>query len=117
MKKAIFALAPLLLSGMTLADPQAEMVCSMVQQDDRNQMRRYLSDNRLNLRNIYDGIRCNDETLLQFAMRNESFEIGSFIVKQMRSAALEQAGYIEWANNNGLGHSPLVNEVRTRIGQ
>lgn len=116
-KKSLYALVPLLLCGAVQADSQAEMLCALVQQDDRNQVRRYLSESRLNLRNIYDGVRCNSDSLLQFAMRNESYEMGSFMIKQMRANTLEQSGYIEWATENGLAHSPLVNEIRTRIGQ
>ncbi len=117
MKKLIAALLSPLFIAPALADPQAEMLCTLVQQDDRNQLRRYLSDNRLNLRNVYDGIRCNNETLLQFAISNESFDTGSIIIRQVRAATLEQAGYVDWANNNGLGHSQLVNEIKTRIGE
>ena len=55
--------------------------------------------------------------MLQFAIRNDAYESGTFIVKQMPSKTLAEFDYAGWASANGFEASPLVNEIRTRIGQ
>ncbi|GAA4884241.1 hypothetical protein GCM10023333_18240 [Ferrimonas pelagia] len=48
----------------------AASICDYVQTDDKNRLRKKLKDNRLKLRNIYDGIACNGNSLLRLAMVN-----------------------------------------------
>uniref|UniRef100_A0A486XUP6 Uncharacterized protein n=1 Tax=Rheinheimera sp. BAL341 TaxID=1708203 RepID=A0A486XUP6_9GAMM len=55
--------------------------------------------------------------MLQFAIRNDAYESGTFIVKQMPSKALAEFDYAGWAASNGFEASSLVNEIRTRIGE
>ena len=118
MKKLLVPIAAILLSGPTLANDQLALsICGYLKDDNRNQLRKMLTDNRLNLRNIYDSIKCNNENMLQFAIRSDAYESGTFIVKQMPSKTLAEFDYAGWAASNGLEASPLVNEIRTRIGE
>lgn len=118
MKKLLVPAIALLLSVPAVANEQlAASLCGYLKDDNRNQLRKVLTDNKLNVRNIYDSIKCNNENLLQFAIRNDAYESGTFIVKQMPSKTLADFDYPAWANANGFEASPLVNEIRTRIGQ
>lgn len=116
MKKCIVAIG-FMVSAASFADPQVEALCGYVKDDNRNQIRRLLSDNRINLRNIYAGIRCDNESLLQLAIRNDAFDSGTFIIKQMPSKELRDFDYESWATENSLSHSPLINVIKTRIGE
>lgn len=118
MKKLIVTVAALVLSASAIADDKlATSLCGYIKEDNRNQLRKLLSDNKLNLRNIYDSIKCNEDNMLQFAVRNDAYESGTFIIKQMPSKTLMDFDYPKWASSNGFGASPLVNEIRTRVGQ
>jgi hypothetical protein len=118
MKNVIVAIAAIIISASAIADDKlATSLCGYVKEDNRNQLRKQLSDNKLNLRNIYDSIKCNNENLLQLAIRSDAYESGTFIIKQMPSKTLMEFDYSAWASSNGFGASPLVNEIRTRIGE
>ena len=105
------------LSTVQANEQLAGTMCGYVKDDNRNQLRKLLSDNKLNLRNIFDSISCNNENMLQFAIRSDAYESGTFIVKQMPSKTLAAFDYPQWADANGFASSPLVNEIRTRIGE
>ena len=118
MKKLLVPLAAILLSGPALANDQlAASLCGYIKDDNRNQLRKTLTDNKLNVRNIYDSVKCNNENMLQFAVRSDAYESGTFIIKQMPAKTLAEFDYTAWANSNGFSASPLVNEIRARIGQ
>ena len=118
MKKLLVPLMSLLVSMPVLANDQlAESMCGYIKDDNRNQLRKMLTDNKLNIRNIYDAIKCNSENMLQFAIRNDAYESGTFIIKQMPAKTLAEFDYEAWAGSNNFSASPLVNEIRARIGK
>ncbi|MBZ9610463.1 DUF3718 domain-containing protein [Rheinheimera maricola] len=118
MKKLLVPVLTLLLSNAAMADDQmVASICEYLKDDNRNQLRKMLTENRVNVRNIYDSIKCNNENMLQFAIRSDAYESGTFIVKQMPSKTLAEFDYAGWATSNGFEASPLVNEIRTRIGE
>ncbi|MEH8015693.1 DUF3718 domain-containing protein [Rheinheimera muenzenbergensis] len=118
MKKLLVPVVALLLAMPALANDQlAGSMCGYIKDDNRNQLRKMLTDNKLNVRNIYDSIKCNNENMLQFAIRSDAYESGTFIVKQMPAKTLAEFDYPAWAASNGFEASPLVNEIRARIGQ
>lgn len=118
MKKLLVPLAAILLSGPAVANDQlAASLCGYIKDDNRNQLRKTLTDNKLNVRNIYDSVKCNNENMLQFAVRSDAYESGTFIIKQMPAKTLAEFDYPAWANSNGFSASPLINEIRARIGQ
>lgn len=118
MKKLIVPLISLLLCVPALASDQlAESMCGYIKDDNRNQLRKVLTDNKLNIRNIYDAIKCNNENMLQFAIRSDAYESGTFIIKQMPAKTLAEFDYEGWAGGNNFAASPLVNEIRARIGK
>ncbi len=118
MKKVLLPLAAMLLSANAFANDQiVASMCGYIKEDNRNQLRKVLTDSKLNVRTIYSNIKCNDESMLQFAIRNDAFETGSFIVKQMPSKTLAEFDYASWADNNGFTASALVDVIKTRIGE
>lgn len=92
-------------------------LCEYTKADDKNRIRKLLSDNKVNVRKIYDNVQCNKESLIKFAMRSDAYEVGSFYVKQMPAKALTEEGLEAWAEANGLTASPLINDIKARIGQ
>ncbi|RVU31954.1 DUF3718 domain-containing protein [Rheinheimera riviphila] len=92
-------------------------LCEYTKADDKNRIRKLLSDNKVNVRKIYDNVQCNKESLIKFAMRSDAYEVGAFYVKQMPAKALTSEGLEAWATANGMGDSPLINDIKARIGQ
>lgn len=92
-------------------------LCEFTKADDKNRIRKLLSDNKINLRKIYGSVQCNQDTLIKFAMRSDAYEVGAFFVKQMPAKALKDEDIENWAKANGLGESPLINDVRARMGE
>jgi hypothetical protein len=116
--RTALGIAAVLLTFTVQANDQlAGTLCGYIKDDNRNQLRKLLSDSKLNVRNIYDSITCNNENMLQFAIRHDAYESGTFIVKQMPSKTLAAFDYAGWAGTNGFSASALVNEIRTRIGE
>ncbi|WP_019025918.1 DUF3718 domain-containing protein [Colwellia piezophila] len=89
MKKII--LLPMLLatSVITAAPVQADnlslRICEYVQANDKNRLRSFLKQNKLKIRNIYDGLECNGDNLLIFAAKSNSLEVGEFIIGKLPS--------------------------------
>jgi hypothetical protein len=91
-------------------------LCEYTKADDKSRIRKLLSDNKVNVRKIYDAVKCNNDSLIKFAMRSDAYEAGSFFVKQMPAKALQDEDLENWATANGLAASPLINDIKARIG-
>ncbi|MBZ9612248.1 DUF3718 domain-containing protein [Rheinheimera maricola] len=107
----------LLASPVAIADDQlAASMCDYVAADDKNRLRKVLSDYRLRLRNIYDGVVCNGESLLRHAFKSNAADVGEFIAKQLPGSAISDSGDIAWAESNGFAASPLLAVLKDRAG-
>ncbi len=107
----------LLAAPAAVADDQlAASMCDYVAADDKNRLRKVLSDYRLRLRNIYDGVVCNGQSLIRHALKNNANDVGEFIVKQLPGSAVAGSGDIAWAEANGFGAAPLVGVLKERAG-
>ena len=101
-----------------VADDQlAASMCDYVAADDKNRLRKVLSDYRLRLRNIYDGVVCNGESLIRHAFKSNANDVGEFIVKQLPGSAVAGSGDIDWAEGNGFAASPLLAVLKERAGE
>lgn len=101
-----------------VADDQlAASMCDYVAADDKNRLRKVLSDYRLRLRNIYDGVVCNGESLIRHAFKSNANDVGEFIVKQLPGSAVAGSGDIGWAESNGFTASPLLAVLKERAGE
>ncbi len=108
----------LLMAPVALADDQlAASMCDYVAADDKNRLRKVLSDYRLRLRNIYDGVVCNGNSLIRHAFKSNAADVGEFIVKQLPGSAVAASGDIAWAEANGFGASPLLAVLKSRAGE
>lgn len=107
----------LLLAPQVSADQQlAASMCDYVAADDRNRFRKVLSDYRLRLRNIYDGVICNGESLVRHAFRSEATDVGEFIIRQLQGSQIADSGDVEWAQANGFGDTELFASLQDRAG-
>lgn len=121
MKKLVTCAALLTLTAVAAPamaqDQWLVSLCEYTKADDKNRVRKVLSDNKMNMRKIYDAVKCNGDSLIQFAIRSDAYETGAFFVKQMPAKALEAEGLEAWAAANGFGSSALLNDIKARIGQ
>lgn len=108
--------ANLAVSKPAQAQDLALNLCTYVQGNDRMRMRQRMREDRIRLRQVYDGVRCNNMSLLQFAMANGSSDIGSFMVSQLPASSLADSGELDWAEANGHGDSEIAEAIRERVG-
>ena len=102
-------------SPVAHADQQlAASMCDYIKADDKNRFRKLLSDNRLRLRNIYDGIMCDGHPLVRFAVVSNASGAGEFIIKQLPGNQVAQSGDLEWATSNGFAASPILEAIKAR---
>lgn len=120
MKAKLFTLATVIaatsfISAPAAADEQLALsICSYVAADNKNNLRKTLSDNRLRLRNVYDGIVCDGLPLVRHAIKHNAADTGSFIISQLPGSQVAASGDIEWANSNGFAASPIINAIKER---
>ncbi len=86
--KKIILIAILLSSSLVIAptaqaDNLSLRICEYVQANDKNRLRSFLKQNKLKIRNIYDGLACNGNNLLIFAAKSKSLEVGEFIIGKL----------------------------------
>ena len=107
----------LLAAPAAVADDQlAASMCDYVAADDKNRLRKVLSDYRLRLRNIYDGVICNGQSLIRHSFASNAADVGEFIAKQLPGSAIADSGDIAWAEANGFAASPLLAVLKERAG-
>ena len=120
MKATILTLATVIaatsfFSTPVQADEQLALsICSYVAADNKNNLRKTLSDNRLRLRNVYDGIVCDGLPLVRHAIKHNAADAGSFIISQLPGSQVAASGDIEWATSNGFASSPIINAIKER---
>lgn len=95
-------------------DGLAQSLCDYVANDVKNDLRVALSDNRLRLRNVYDGVVCNGLPLIRHAIKHDASNTAEFMVKQLPSAFVAQSGDVEWAIANGYEKSPIIAVIKAR---
>lgn len=67
------------------ADNTALRICEYVQANDKNRLRSYLKQNKLKIRKIYAGLKCNGNSLLIFAAKSNALEVGEFMIGKLPS--------------------------------
>ncbi|TKB48069.1 DUF3718 domain-containing protein [Ferrimonas sediminicola] len=96
-------------------------ICQYVHDDNKSRLRKKLKESNVKVRNIYDGIRCNGETMIRSAMTNNANDVGVFLVKRLSAKSLQQPEFdgqtvLDWASANGHEGSEIVGAIRERIG-
>jgi hypothetical protein len=88
----------------------AQSVCEYVAADDKRRMRSFLKTNKLKIRNIFSGIECNGQNLLEFAATKGSIETGSLMISKLpKSLVSENLALIQ------NGSQPLIDAANERI--
>ncbi len=99
------------------ADAQfASLLCDYVAGNNKNRLRKKLKENRIKLRNIYDGVTCSGNNLIRHAIANNADSVGTFMVKKIPSDKLAGYGDVAWAESNGFGGSAVVAAIKDRAG-
>lgn len=80
----------------------ALVFCAYVRDDDTARLQHKLRDLRVRMRDMYTSIRCNNASLIQFALRNNSHNVGSFIARSVSIDALQEMGDYQWAREQEL---------------
>lgn len=102
-------------SGPAMADIElATSLCNYTANDNKNQLRKTLSDNRLRLRNIYDGVYCNGENLVRHAIKSNAAEAAGFIVNQLPASQFSDGADLKWAESQGLADTDAAKAVKAR---
>lgn len=111
---AMFAVSVALTAPAHADDGIAQSLCSYVKANDKNSLRKALTDNRIRVKNIYEGLVCDGLPLVRFAIKNNANDAGEFIVKQLPSNFVAGLGDVEWAQSNGFSSSALIEVIKTR---
>ncbi|MCL1145089.1 DUF3718 domain-containing protein [Shewanella sp. 10N.261.52.F9] len=101
-------------------DQLAANICNYVQADDKNRLRKKLKESRVKLRNIYNGVSCNGDSLLRTALKSGSNKVGTFVAKRLPASELGSAEadgqtIVAWAESNGHSGSEITTAIKSRI--
>ncbi len=95
-------------------DQMVQSICAYVADNNKNYLRKALSDNRLRLKSIYDGIVCNGLPLVRHAIKHNAADTAEFIIKQLPGSQVAKSGDVEWATSNGFAASPILEAIKAR---
>lgn len=90
-------------------------LCSYAADNNKNQIRKTLSENRLRLRTIYDGVVCNGNNLVRHVIQFDAADAAGFIVSQMPASQFEASGDLAWAESQGLSDNAAATALKARI--
>lgn len=98
----------------------AEGICTAISADDRQRLRTILNNHNMRVRNIYNGVRCNGYSMLQFAITAEASQVGDLITRQLPASMIEEdtvngESMLTWAESSGYSSSEVVAAVRSRL--
>ena len=93
-------------------------ICKVVETDDistlRSKMKQAKNNYNMNLTFYYSGITCSDNTLIQWALKNNAAKTGTLLVKKLKKSELRDADYIAWAAANGLDNAEIIAAINKR---
>ena len=76
---SIIALAP----TESRADERSLRICEYVSVNDKSRLRKFLKNNKLKIRNIFDSVNCNGKNLLMFAAESKALDAGELIISKL----------------------------------
>ncbi|GGY97681.1 MAG: hypothetical protein PWP74_1717 [Shewanella sp.] len=96
-------------------------ICDYVKSNDKNRLRKKLKENRVKLRNVYQGIVCDGNSLLRTAYLAKAEETGEFVAKRLSTNELgvaESDGktILAWAEANGFSSGAITAAIKDRLG-
>lgn len=126
-KAAVIAFALAMSSFVAKAETAEQAlinICAIAKADDIVQFRMKIQHVRnnygLKLKDYYQGVRCNGQSILRHAIRHESIEIGKLLITKLSKkfiASPEEDGMtpFEWASKRGFYGSPVTRELKKRL--
>lgn len=84
-------------------------ICTMARDNSTRELQKKLRELRVRLRDIYAGIRCNQYSLIQFAMTYNSTDIAYYLASYANIDDLIASGDIEWLRQHDM--------LDTQVGQ
>lgn len=55
-------------------------VCEYVQANDKKRLRKYLKDQKLKVKVIFDSVGCSGDNILVFAAKQQALEVGEYLI-------------------------------------
>jgi hypothetical protein len=107
----IFAIIP-----KSYAFSDLDSICLYIAENDKKRLRKALKTSHVKIRKLYQDMRCNDKSLLQFAIERKAKEVGLFMVKKIPVSLLKKKGALEWAESNGHADSDITVALKKRVG-
>lgn len=103
-------------------DLLAETICSYIEVDNKSRLRKVLKSNNIRIRNVFDSIKCDGQSMLHFAISAEANAVGGFIVSKLPVAALSTPAsdgktLLQWAEEFGHAASPVVAIAKDKISE
>lgn len=74
-----FAMTP----TVTAADSISLRICEYVSVNDKKRLRSFLKSNKLKIRKIFKGIKCNGQNLLVFASSSKALDVGELLIGKL----------------------------------
>lgn len=116
---AAIVLTPLIQPASAQSFIESEEValvfCSYVRDNDTVRLQRKLRDLRIRLRDVYSHLRCNNATLIQFAVKNNANDIGTFIARSVSLDDIREVGDLEWMRESNLLETPIGETLASRF--
>lgn len=90
-------------------------LCTMARDNSTRELQQKLLELRLRLRDIYAGIRCNQLSLIQFAMSYEATDIAYYLATYANVDDLVASGDVEWLRQRQLMNTPVGQVLQQRL--
>lgn len=100
----------------------AKELCYSISADNRREFQNIIDRNSLRLRTMYNGVRCNGLSMLQFAVIAEATDTGMLMIRSLPTRMLlelegNSGTIVEWAETTGYDNSPIIRAIRERARQ
>ncbi|QOL24509.1 DUF3718 domain-containing protein [Thalassotalea sp. LPB0316] len=64
-------------------------VCEYVKANDKKRLRSYLKDQKIKVKVIFESVGCDGDNILVFAAKNNSLEVGEFLIGKTPKSDVE----------------------------
>jgi|GEM_PF-1093359 len=98
----------------------ARQICFLISADDRREFQALINRSNLRLNNLFNSVRCNGYTLLQFAVTAEAVEVGSLLARSLPSRMIMEPDHngrtiFQWAETTSYDSSQIIQALRQRL--
>lgn len=102
------------------ADQLFVNICQSVADDNKGTLRKVMSKNKVKARSFYGSLKCNNLSILRFAMSKNATETGKWLTRKLSRNSLskpEDDGVTieSWASSNGYTGTDIAKAINERI--